>query len=52
MGCNCKKKEPVVILPKQIVERQPTEEEIKLIDDFYNNIDEIEPIIKDGKKDS
>jgi hypothetical protein len=46
MGCGCKKREPVVVTPVAIVtERPSTQEEIKLMDDFYNNIDEITPIV-------
>ena len=48
MGCNCGKKEKVIQNPKPVVaiveEREPTKEEINLVDDWYNNIDNIEPI--------
>ena len=48
MGCNCGKKEKVIQNPKPVVaiieEREPTKEEINLVDDWYNNIDNIQPI--------
>ena len=48
MGCNCGKKEKVIQNPKPVVvivqEREPTKEEISMVDDWYNNIDNIEPI--------
>ena len=49
MGCNCGKKEKVIQNPKTVKlvtvdEREPTKEEINLVDDWYNNIDTIEPI--------
>lgn len=48
MGCNCGKKEKVIQNPKPVVaiveEREPTQDEIKMVDDWYNNIDNIEPI--------
>ena len=47
--CNCGKKEKVIQNPKTVKlvtvdEREPTKEEINLVDDWYNNIDNIEPI--------
>ena len=55
--CNCKKQpkvetpypiiEPIPVpeLPTMIItERETTQEEQNMIDDWYNNIDEIEPI--------
>jgi hypothetical protein len=55
MGCNCGKKEKVIQNPKTVKlvtvdEREPTKEEISLVDDWYNNIDIIEPI-KDKDED-
>jgi len=49
MGCNCGKKEKVIQNPKtvklvKVDEREPTKEEINLVDDWYNNIDIIESI--------
>jgi hypothetical protein len=48
MGCNCGKKDRVIRNPKQVVaiveEREPTKEEISMVDDWYNNIDIIEPL--------
>jgi len=49
MGCNCGKKEKVIQNPKTVKlvtvdEREPTKEEINLVDDWYNNIDIIESI--------
>ena len=49
MGCNCGKKEKVIQNPKPVKlvtvdEREPTKEEISLVDDWYNNLDTIEPI--------
>lgn len=49
MGCNCGKKEKVIQNPKQVRlvkvdEREPTKEEINLVDDWYNNVDIIESI--------
>jgi len=51
MGCNCKKREPIVQNQKPIIEEFDTQEidghilvptDMKY--DWYNNIDEIEPI--------
>ena len=55
MGCNCGKKEKVIQNPKPVKlvtvdEREPTKEEINLVDDWYNNLDIIEPI-KDKDED-
>jgi len=55
MGCNCGKKEKVIQNPKTVKlvtvdEREPTKEEINLVDDWYNNLDIIEPI-KDKDED-
>ncbi len=55
MGCNCGKKEKVIQNPKTVKlvtvdEREPTKEEINLVDDWYNNLDTIEPI-KDKDED-
>jgi hypothetical protein len=48
MGCNCGKKEKVIQNPKPVVaiveEREPTKEEISMVDDWYNNLDIIEPL--------
>jgi hypothetical protein len=49
MGCNCGKKEKVIQNPKTVKlvtvdEREPTKEEINLVDDWYNNLDTIEPL--------
>jgi hypothetical protein len=49
MGCNCGKKEKVIQNPKPVKlvtvdKREPTKEEISLVDDWYNNIDIIESI--------
>lgn len=49
MGCNCGKKEKVIQNPKTVKlvtvdEREPTKEEINLVDDWYNNVDIIESI--------
>ena len=49
MGCNCGKKEKVIQNPKtvklvKVDEREPTKEEINLVDDWYNNLDTIEPL--------
>jgi len=49
MGCNCGKKEKVIQNPKPVKlvtvdEREPTKEEINLVDDWYNNVDIIESI--------
>jgi hypothetical protein len=51
MGCNCGKKQQVVLNPKPIVEEFNTEEiegnilvPTPMTYDWYNNIDEIEPI--------
>jgi hypothetical protein len=50
--CDCKKRPPVVINPKRVKvelldEIEPTKEEISMVDDWYNNIDIIEPINDD-----
>jgi hypothetical protein len=55
MGCNCGKKEKVIQNPKTVKlvtvdEREPTKEEISMVDDWYNNLDTIEPI-KDKDED-
>ena len=46
--CDCKKRDRVIQNPKPVVaiveEREPTKEEINLVDDWYNNIDIIEPL--------
>jgi len=46
--CDCKKRDRVIQNPKPVVaiveEREPTKEEISMVDDWYNNIDIIEPI--------
>jgi hypothetical protein len=52
MGCNCGKKPTVIQKPKSVKveivdEIEPTKEEINMIDDWYNNIDIIEPINDD-----
>jgi len=47
--CDCKKKDRVIQNPKTVKlvtvdEREPTKEEINLVDDWYNNVDIIESI--------
>ena len=47
--CNCGKKDRVIQNPKTVKlvtvdEREPTKEEINLVDDWYNNVDIIESI--------
>ena len=47
--CDCKKKDRVIQNPKPVKlvtvdEREPTKEEINLVDDWYNNVDIIESI--------
>lgn len=64
MGCNCKKnkRQPLVItteppqpipvpeIPTMVItERPTTQEELNQIEDFYNNIDTIEPIKTEGE---
>ena len=49
MGCNCGKRDRVIQNPKPVKlvmvdEREPTKEEISLVDDWYNNLDTIEPL--------
>ena len=56
MGCDCKKRDRVIQNPKPVKlvmvdEREPTKEEINLIDDWYNNIDIIEPINNEEDED-
>ena len=46
--CDCKKRDRIILNPKPVIaiveEREPTQEEINMVDDWYNNIDIIEPI--------
>ena len=48
MGCNCGKRDRVIQNPKPVEETveeiEPTKEEINMVDDWYNNLDTIEPI--------
>jgi hypothetical protein len=45
--CNCKKQTPVSVFSPQPVP-EPTPEPIPVVEDWYNNLDTIEPIEDNG----